>query len=266
MTRESYGHAFDRIHQYIIEGDCYQANLSQRFEAEFEGSSWQAYQQIRKGNPAPYSAYLSLPNCEILSASPERFLKVSGDDVETKPIKGTSPRGKDEIEDQMFAQQLMDSEKDKAENLMIVDLLRNDLGKSCKTGSISVPSLFTLESFPAVHHLVSTVTGKLSDNKHAIDLLRGCFLGGSITGVPKIRSMEIIEELETHRRGIYCGSIGYIDFNGNMDSNIAIRTLAAINNKLYCSAGGAIVADSNVDAEYQETFDKVDRMLDLLKM
>jgi len=264
FTRESYGEAFEKIKNYIYEGDCYQVNLSQRFLAEFEGSPWLAYRTLREHNPAPYSAFLSYPHGSILSCSPERFLNVTDHYVTTKPMKGTRPRGKNENEDELLANELLNSAKDHAENLMIVDLLRNDLGKTCIPGTIKVPKLCALESFPSVHHLVSTVIGKLSDDKNCIDLFKGCFPGGSITGAPKIRSMEIIEELESHRRNIYCGSIGYISYDGKMDSNIAIRTLLAKDNKIYCSAGGAIVSDSNVDDEYQETFDKVNRILKLL--
>jgi para-aminobenzoate synthetase component 1 len=205
-----------------------------------------------------------LPDLQILSSSPERFLKLSKGLVETKPIKGTRPRKQDEIEDRLQIKSLENSNKDKAENLMIVDLLRNDISKTCKKGSIKVPVIFNIESYATVHHLVSTVTGLLADDQHALDLLKSCFPGGSITGAPKIRAMEIIEELEPNRRGVYCGAIGYIGFNGNMDTNIAIRTLVHSNNTIRFWAGGGIVYDSVVDDEYQESFDKASAMLALL--
>jgi len=200
-----------------------------------------------------------------LSSSPERFLKVNNEIVETKPIKGTIRRGTYANEDKALAEQLLESEKDRAENLMIVDLMRNDISKNCATGSVAVPKLFALESYATVHHLVSTVTGRLKNDRQALDLLRGCFPGGSITGAPKLRAMEIIEELEPHRRNVYCGSLGYIGYDGNMDSNIAIRTLVYHKDKVYCWAGGGIVADSKVDSEYQECFEKAAAMLKLFQ-
>lgn len=265
MSKEDYAKAFDRIKNYILEGDCYQVNLAQRFSAEFEGDSWSAYLKLRQFNPAPYSAYINISSGQVLSSSPERFLLVTGNQVETKPIKGTKPRSNFAYEDKALAVSLLESKKDRAENLMIVDLLRNDISKSCESGSVSVPKLFSLETYATVHHLVSTISGRLSKDKHALDLLRDCFPGGSITGAPKHRSMEIIEELEPHRRSVYCGSIAYIGFDGNMDSNICIRTLVQYENKLYFHAGGGIVWDSNVDSEYKECFDKAAAMLKLVK-
>jgi len=265
MSREQYGTAFDRVKNYILDGDCYQVNLAQRFCAEFEGDSWSAYLQLRQVNPAPFAAYLNLPSGAVLSSSPERFLRVIGSQVESKPIKGTKHRSVFAYEDKALAVSLLESEKDRAENLMIVDLLRNDISKSCEYGSVIVPKLFALETYATVHHLVSTVSGRLIKDKHALDLLRGCFPGGSITGAPKHRSMEIIEELEPHRRSVYCGSIARIGFDGDMDSNICIRTLIKYENKLYFHAGGGIVWDSQVDAEYQECFDKAAAMLKLFK-
>jgi para-aminobenzoate synthetase component 1 len=266
MTKEEYAEAFDRVKNYILEGDCYQVNLAQRFSAEFEGDSWSAYLKLRQVNPAPFSSYINLPSGAVLSSSPERFLCVTGDQVETKPIKGTKPRSDFAYEDKALAVSLLESEKDRAENLMIVDLLRNDISKACKSGSVVVPKLFSLETYATVHHLVSTISGCLVKGKHALDLLRDCFPGGSITGAPKHRSMEIIEELEPHRRSVYCGSIAYIGFDGNMDSNICIRTLTQYENKLYFHAGGGIVWDSKVDAEYKECFDKAAGMLKLFKL
>lgn len=265
FTPKGYGHAFDRVLDYIRAGDCYQVNLAQRFTAHAQGDPWLAYQRLRRINPAPYSAYLSTPYAQILSASPERFLRVSGGEVETKPIKGTRPRaGHDRLDAERIAE-LLASDKDRAENLMIVDLLRNDLSKNCATGSVKVPRLFEVESFATVHHLVSTVTGRLAPGRDAIDLLRGAFPGGSITGAPKTRAMQIIEELEPHRRGVYCGAIGYVGYDGGMDSNIAIRTLVHSRGTVRFWAGGGIVADSQREAEYQETFDKAAALLNLLQ-
>jgi para-aminobenzoate synthetase component 1 len=185
--------------------------------------------------------------------------------VETKPIKGTRPRSPEPLEDVAKAQELRNSLKDRAENLMIVDLLRNDIGKNCTPGSVRVPKLFEIESYATVHHLVSTIRGRLAEGRDALDLLRGCFPGGSITGAPKIRAMEIIEELEPHRRGVYCGAIGYIGFDGNMDSNIAIRTLVHSDNTIRFWAGGGIVADSDQEQEYQECYHKAAALLNLLE-
>lgn len=265
LSRGAYGQAFRRIQDYIREGDCYQVNLAQRFSAWCGGDPWNAYEILRGINPAPFGAFLNYPQAQILSSSPERFLKVTGDQVETKPIKGTRPRSPDPAEDARNARELGASLKDRAENLMIVDLLRNDIGKNCAPGSVNVPKLFAIESYATVHHLVSTVRGKLAPGHHALDLLKGCFPGGSITGAPKIRAMEIIEELEPHRRGVYCGSIGYIGFDGEMDSNIAIRTLVHSDRRIRFWAGGGIVADSDLDLEYQECYHKAAAMLTLLE-
>ena len=265
MDKTGYQHAFEKIKHYLREGDSYQVNLAQRFVSACSGNPWTAYKALREMNSAPFSAYLNLPDLQILSSSPERFLKVIDNVVETKPIKGTRPRLEHEAEDQHQMVVLSESKKDRAENVMIVDLLRNDISKNCKKGSVKVPKLFDVESFATVHHLVSTVKGVLADGQHALDLLRNCFPGGSITGAPKIRSMEIIEELEPNTRGIYCGSIGYIGFNGNMDTNIAIRTLVHSNQTIRFWAGGGIVNDSVMEDEYQESFDKAAALLGLLK-
>jgi para-aminobenzoate synthetase component 1 len=266
FDRRHYQQAFDKIQYYISEGDCYQVNLAKRFEVEAEGDPWHAYQLLRKQNVAPFSAYFSTPHVTVLSSSPERLLKVNDNHVETKPIKGTRPRDLDDPKrDKTLADELQSSLKDRAENLMIVDLLRNDLGKVCEPGSIKVPKPFELESFATVHHLVSTITGTLAEGHDAVSLLRACFPGGSITGAPKLRAMEIIEELEPHQRGIYCGSIAYIGFDGKMDSNITIRTLVYSQNRLRFWAGGGIVADSEADAEYQEINDKAAAMLEIIK-
>lgn len=264
LDRASYQAAFGRIKEYIQAGDCYQVNFAQRFSALAEGDGWSAYQDLRGLNAAPFSAYLRTPYAEILSSSPERFIKLTGNQVETKPIKGTRPRGDTPEGDSAMARELAASPKDQAENLMIVDLLRNDLGRVCRSGTVKVPKLFAVESYATVHHLVSTVTGELGDDQDAAGLLRACFPGGSITGAPKIRAMEIITELEPDSRGLYCGSIGYISFDGQMDSNIAIRTLVYNQGEIRCWAGGGIVHDSEVNAEYQETFDKASALLQLL--
>jgi para-aminobenzoate synthetase component 1 len=265
LDKAAYATAFNKIKHYLKEGDCYQINLTQRFVSQCEGNPWLAYQALRQINAAPFSAYLNLPDLQILSSSPERFLQVIDGRVETKPIKGTRPRKADFEQDQQQIQDLSNSRKDRAENVMIVDLLRNDISKTCRDGSVKVPKLFAVESYATVHHLVSTVIGELANDQQALDLLRSCFPGGSITGAPKIRAMEVIEELEPQRRGIYCGSIGYIGFDGNMDTNIAIRTLVHNQNTIRFWAGGGIVNDSVLDEEYQECFDKAAALLQLLK-
>ncbi|NMR27621.1 aminodeoxychorismate synthase component I [Pseudoalteromonas sp. NEC-BIFX-2020_015] len=265
MSRDQYGAKFSKIQAYLKSGDCYQINLAQRFEAQYQGSPWEAYCLLREANKAPFSSFINHPDGAILSISPERFIAITDGHIETKPIKGTLPRSLDEVTDVQQATRLQKSSKDRAENVMIVDLLRNDLGKVAKPGTVQVPSLFAIESFPAVHHLVSTVTAQLADDKTAVDQLHAAFPGGSITGAPKIRAMEIIEELEPHRRSIYCGSIGYLSACGNMDTSITIRTLVCHKQHIYCWAGGGIVADSHVDLEYQETYDKVNKILPLLK-
>ncbi len=261
MTRQQYGEKFQRIQQYLRSGDCYQINLAQRFSADYQGDEWQAFQQLNVSNRAPFSAFLRLPDNAVLSVSPERFLWLENQQIQTRPIKGTLPRMADAEQDAQQAQRLANSAKDRAENLMIVDLLRNDIGRVAEPGSVKVPELFVVEPFPAVHHLVSTITATLPERTPATELLRACFPGGSITGAPKVRAMEIIEELEPQRRNAYCGSIGYISACGTMDTNITIRTLFTESGRIYCSAGGGIVADSQEQAEYQETFDKVGRIL-----
>ena len=265
MDFPAYAAAFDKIQHYITEGDCYQVNLAQRFCAQARGDSWAAYLHLRQISPAPFLAYMNFSGMQVLCGSPERFLQVSGSHVETRPIKGTRPRSGDAAEDSRNAAELQSSLKDRAENLMIVDLLRNDISKSCALGSVQAKRLFALESFANVHHLVSTVTGTLAPGKTALDLLRDCFPGGSITGAPKLRAMQIIEELEPHRRGLYCGAIGYIGFDGNMDTNIAIRTAVCSAGEIRFWAGGGIVADSEMQKEYRETLDKASAMLELME-
>ncbi|MFQ1692665.1 aminodeoxychorismate synthase component I [Aeromonas veronii] len=261
MSRAEYGEKFARIQEYLAAGDCYQINLTQRFSAPYQGDEWQAYCLLATANKAPFSAFIRLPESALLSLSPERFLLLDGRHIETKPIKGTRPRHPDPAIDRQVAQELAQADKDRSENLMIVDLLRNDIGRVSRPGSVSVPHLFAVESFPAVHHLVSTIHGELDARWQGVDLLRACFPGGSITGAPKIRAMEIIEELEPQRRNAYCGSIGYLSQHGRMDTSICIRTLIAEAGRLHCWAGGGIIADSDADSEYQETYDKVARIL-----
>ena len=265
LTFDEYRNAFEAVQKYLLEGDCYQVNLAQRFAAQASGDAYAAYLELRRLSPAPYSAFLDWPQVKILCASPERFLQVKQGRVQSRPIKGTRARSNDVVEDARLAQEMLHHPKDRAENLMIVDLLRNDLGKCCKTGTVGAPRLFEVESFANVHHLVSTVEGELQSGCDAVEVLRSCFPGGSITGAPKQRAMEIIEQLEPHRRGIYCGAIGYVGHDGNMDTNIAIRTMVYSNDEICCWAGGGIVADSQCQAEYQETLDKAAAMLELLQ-
>jgi para-aminobenzoate synthetase component 1 len=265
MTREEYGEKFRQVQAYLQSGDCYQVNLAQRFQAHYSGDEWQAFCQLNQANRAPFSAFIRLEESAVLSLSPERFIQLEGQHIQTRPIKGTLPRLADTEQDAQQAEKLRTSPKDRAENLMIVDLMRNDIGRVAVPGSVRVPELFVVEPFPAVHHLVSTITAELPSSLLATDLLRAAFPGGSITGAPKVRAMEIIDELEPHRRNAWCGSIGYISLCGNMDTSITIRTLTATHGKIVCSAGGGVVADSDEQAEYQETFDKVNRILQQLE-
>jgi para-aminobenzoate synthetase component 1 len=274
MSAVEYADKFAQVQTYLRAGDCYQINLAQRFSNLYAGDTWNAYELLRKNNNAPFSAFMQLENGSLLSLSPERFLAIDEHgNVETKPIKGTRPRAIDSIQDQQLAAELQSSPKDRAENVMIVDLLRNDLSRLCIPGSVNVPKLFAIESYPAVHHLVSTVTGKLTSTNYNIQLFAACFPGGSITGAPKIRAMEIIDELEPHRRSFYCGSFGYFSQHGRADTSIAIRTLVAMRSErlhdvqqgtIHCWAGGGLVADSDCANEYQETFDKVARITPVL--
>lgn len=256
VTREQYLAMVRRAQEYITAGDVYQVNLSQRFAAGWEGSPWTLYQRLQRESPVPFGAFLDFGNSWVVSASPERFLHVRDGVVETRPIKGTRPRGRTKAEDDMLARELRTSEKDRAENLMIVDLLRNDLGKVCQLGSVRVPALWEIEGYSNVWQLVSAVSGELRPEADAVAALEAAFPGGSVTGCPKIRAMEIIEELEPARRGIYCGAIGYLGFDGAMDTSIVIRTLVLTRDRLYLQVGGAVVADSDPQAEYEETLVK----------
>lgn len=265
MSQTDYQQRFDQVRDYIVAGDCYQVNLAKQFSTAVDGDSWQTYAYLRQLSPAPYGAFLNLPFAQVLSNSPESFIQCRDNQVVTSPIKGTRPRiHEDVVADKQMAQELSNSPKDRAENLMIVDLMRNDLSTSCELGSVAVPKLFTLHSFANVHHLISTITGTLKHGLHALDLLRSCFPGGSITGAPKIRAMQIIEELEPHRRGLYCGAIAYIGMDGNMETNIAIRTIVIKDGIARYSAGGGLVLDSDSDQEYQEIVDKAKMMTEAL--
>ncbi|MDD5510207.1 MAG: aminodeoxychorismate synthase component I [Dehalococcoidales bacterium] len=264
FTHSEYIKAVEKARQYIIAGDIFEVNLSQRFEAELRVAPYELYKRLRRINPAPFACYLGFNEITVVSASPERFLRLRGDRAETRPIKGTRPRGKTPEEDKALAIELLNSTKERAENIMIVDLERNDLGRVCRFGTVKVTELVILEMFPTVFHLTSTVEGRLREGKNGIDLIKATFPGGSITGAPKIRSMEIIDELEPTRRGPYTGNIGYLSFNGDLDLNIVIRTFLVKGSKSYFQVGGAIVYDSDPEAEYQETLDKASALIDAL--
>jgi para-aminobenzoate synthetase component 1 len=254
--------AVRRAIEYIHAGDCFQVNLAQQLRADAVYPPFELYGRLRKCNPAPFAAYFDMGEFQILSASPERFLQlVPNGEVITRPIKGTRPRGKTERQDAANRDELLVSAKDRAENVMIVDLLRNDLGRVCEYGSVHVPGVCRLESYPTVHHLVSEVRGLLRSDKTAIDLLRATFPGGSVTGAPKIRAMEIIAQLEPDARGPYCGCLGWIGFNGAMDTSILIRTFTQGHGWLQFPVGGGIVADSAPEKEYEETLHKAEGLL-----
>ncbi len=266
FSHEGYLTAVVKAREYIGAGDIFQVNLSQRFEADINIHPYELYKRLRRINPAPFAGYLNFPDVSIVGASPERFLKVCGDLVETRPIKGTKPRGKTPGEDRALASALLASKKDRAENIMIVDLERNDLGRVCRYGTVKVTELAILEIYPTVFHLTSTVVGQLRENKNRIDLLKAAFPGGSITGAPKVRAMEIIDELEPTRRSVYTGSLGYLGFNGDMDLNIVIRTIIVKDGRAYFQVGGAIVYDSEPEAEYVETLDKGRALIQALSL
>ena len=265
MEQRGYFERFRRIKDYIRAGDCYQVNLAQKFTVGIECDPWHIYRRLHGINPAPFSAYLDFGGLQVISISPERFLRLDANRVETRPVKGTRPRHDDPAADARAIEALRASAKDRAENLMIVDLLRNDIGKTCVPGSVQVSKLFAVESFANVHHMVSTIEGDLAPGMDALHLLKGCFPGGSITGAPKLRAMEIIEELEPDRRGVYCGSIGYLSRHGDADLSIAIRTALHRRGEITFFGGGGIVADSEAEVEYQETLDKVSSMMRLFE-
>lgn len=266
VSKEQYLSDLKRVIEYIYAGDIYQANLTQRFSMSWQGDPWQLYQQLHKTNPAPFAAFLPYPDFQILCSSPERFIRIDSNGlIETRPIKGTRPRGSTPENDQNMADELISSLKDRAELTMIIDLERNDLGRICRFGTVRVPDLIRLEKYPTVYHLVSTITGQLKEELTASTILKGVFPGGSITGAPKIRAMEIIDELEPYRRGIYTGSIGYLGFDGAWDLNIVIRTILLKNGRAYLHAGGGIVADSVPEHEYQETLHKAKALFTVLE-
>lgn len=271
-NKDAYSQLFEKTKDFINAGDCYQINFAQQFSAHYEGDPWQAYRQLRTVSPTPFAVYFELPHSALASLSPERFIQVNETTVKTQPIKGTRKRANNSLEDATLMAELSGSEKDRAENLMIVDLMRNDLGKSCVLGSVKVPSLFQIETHPNVHHMVSTVEGQLtrSDTIDSLTLLLNTLPGGSVTGAPKRRSMEIIDQLENFSRSIYCGSVAYINNSGDMDSNILIRSLLFSEDQkrhfgqVNCWGGGGIVADSEVEAEYQESLQKINNLLTAL--
>lgn len=256
FAKAGYLAAIARIKNYIASGDVYQVNLSQRFEMPLRCHPSELYSRLRRRSPAPFSSYLNFGDRQIVSSSPERFLRLENGRVETRPIKGTRRRGTSRAEDTALGRQLLASEKDRAELLMIVDLERNDLGRVCEFGSVRVDELYRLETHPTVFHLAATVSGRLRPGADVFDCLRAAFPGGSITGAPKIRAMQIIDELEPHRRHVYTGAIGYIGFNGDCDLSIAIRTIQCGGGRAYYHVGGGIVWDSDPESEYQETLDK----------
>jgi para-aminobenzoate synthetase component 1 len=266
FTHRGYLDAVTRVREYIVAGDIFQANLSQRFEGPLTEPAFDLYCRLRSRNPAAFAAFLDFGDLQVLSASPERFLRLDENrrHVETRPIKGTRPRGLGPMHDAALGRALSESDKDRAENVMIVDLLRNDLSRVCRPGTVRVPELFALEQHPTVHHLVSTVVGELEPGTGAVELLRAAFPGGSITGAPKVRAMEIIAELEPTRRGVYCGSIGYFSTTGAMDTSIVIRTYLGLRGRVYFQAGGGIVADSDPELEYRETLDKARALIGAL--
>jgi para-aminobenzoate synthetase component 1 len=261
FSREGYLLSVERVREYVRAGDIFQANLSQRFETPLVDSPFDLYLRLRERNAAPFAGYFDIGEAAIVSASPERFLLLSGDRVETRPIKGTSPRGWTPRHDSAIGTALAESEKDRAENVMIVDLMRNDLSKVCRDHTVEVPELCQIERYATVHHLVSTVVGRLRPGLGAVDLLRATWPGGSITGAPKVRAMEIIAELEPTRRGAYTGSLGFLSFGGAMDTSIAIRTFVVKEGRAYFQAGGGIVADSEPEREYEETLHKARGMV-----
>lgn len=260
-----YQQGFARINHYIHAGDCYQVNFAQRFSAQYTGDAYAAYCRIQPLMHSPFAGFVRHQSGCVLSFSPEQFIEIKGHRITTSPIKGTRPRGSNAEEDKKYAEALRTSTKDQAENLMIVDLLRNDLSKVAELGSVEVPRLFAIESFTHVHHMVSTVEAQLRPEYNAIDALEACFPGGSITGAPKKRACEIINEVERYPRSAYCGSLFYADIAGHLQSNILIRTVVAETNRMYCWGGGGIVADSECQSEFDETLHKVGQLMQLFE-
>ncbi len=265
FERPEYLDAVGKIARYIIDGDIYQANLSQRFSTEYAGAPYDLFRRLYRINPAPFFAYMNCEDFHVLSSSPERFLRLRDGRVETRPIKGTAPRGATPAEDKRIAIELSRSIKDSAELSMIVDLVRNDIGRVCRYGTVEVTEHKRLEAYTNVFHLISVITGELRPERDAVDLIQATFPGGSITGCPKIRSMEIIDELEPNARGVYTGAIGYLGFDGAMDLNIAIRTIVLKDGRLTFHAGGGIVYDSDPQKEYEETIHKASSMIEAIR-
>ena len=266
VSHQQYLIDLKRVIDYIYAGDIYQANLTQRFSVAWKGDAWELYSQLHRQNPSPFAAFLPYSDFQVLCSSPERFIRIQQDGIiETRPIKGTRPRGDSPSEDRLQAEELQNSPKDRAELTMIIDLERNDLGRICEFGTVKVRDLIALEKYPTVWHLASTITGQLLEGLKPSDILQAVFPGGSITGAPKIRAMEIIEELEPHKRGLYTGSIGYMGFDGAWDLNIVIRTIFLKDGKAYVHVGGGIVADSLPESEYYETLDKAKALFRVLK-
>lgn len=264
FTKEKYLDAVARVKKYIEEGDAYQVNISQRFTSKADIDPATCYLRLRSINPAPYAAYMDTGSAQILSSSPERFIRLIDGVAQTRPIKGTRPRGDSPMEDQRLAHELEASQKDRAENVMIVDLMRNDLSKVCQRNSVKVTELCAIEKYPTLYHLTSTVEGRLKEGLGPIDLLKNIFPAGSVTGAPKIRAMEIIDELEPDPRGVYCGSIGYLGFSGSLDLSVAIRTITLAKNVYSFSAGGGVTYSSIQEDEYQETLDKARALIDAI--
>lgn len=264
FNKFTYIDALKKLRQYIKEGHVYIANLSQRISCSTNKEPYEVYKALRHINPAPFAAFMNVEAFSIVCSSPERFLSIRNNLVETRPIKGTRPRGSSVYEDLKNKAELMDSEKDKSELLMIVDLERNDLSKVCKPNSVKVTELFKLEEYSTVFHLVSTIVGELKEKYDAMSCIKACFPGGSITGAPKIRAMEIIDELEGVKRNLYTGCIGYLGFDGNIDLNIVIRTILMKENTAYLSVGGGITWESQYEAEYDETLDKAKALMRVL--
>lgn len=262
----SYAQAVEKVGRHIAAGEVYQANLTHRMEQPLAGVlPFDVYHELRRTNPAPFAAYLELPELALLSSSPERFLSLDGERrVESRPIKGTRPRGATPEEDVLLAKELEASEKDCAENLMIVDLVRNDLGRVCETGSVAVPQLRAVERYATVFQLVSSVTGRLRGDRDGLDLVRACFPPGSMTGAPKIAAMRLLDGIEPVRRGAYAGALGYLDVRGGLDLSVVIRTLLVKDGRAYLHVGGGVVADSDPVAEYRETLDKARALLAVL--
>ena len=264
FEKSHYLNTISKVRAYIKSGDIYITNLTQRFSCTISKSAYEIYRDLRYINPSPFAAFMNFENFNIICSSPERFLSIKDRKVETRPIKGTMPRGINAAEDLKNKNILINSKKDKAELLMVVDLERNDLSKVCKPNSVKVTELFKLEEYSTVFHLVSTVIGELKETESSLDCIKACFPGGSITGTPKIRSMEIIEELEPVRRTIYTGALGYLGFEGNVDLNIIIRTILIKDNKAYFGVGGGITWDSKEEFEYDETLDKAKALMRVL--